>query len=260
VTFRSFDLALAVRPAALVAAALLAAAPTARAQFVVRRGPPADEATRVYEWRGRVDREIRLRLRDDDASVYRVGSNESRVGSGRVLRALPRERGQLTVQRLEGRGIVDVVQQPNGSNDYTAVLRLRDPAGGADSYHLVAYWRPVDGWAGKTTPNEDDWVRGGRIERGDGDRRDDDWRDGRRRDGDWRDDRRDARLGAYLRGISLTRLQEERIDRVWDSRAPRDQRLARVRTLLTRDQQRRFDRNRAQVERRVGWGDGRNEE
>jgi hypothetical protein len=241
VTIRTFDLAFAVRSAALVAAAALIAAPTARAQLVVRRGSPGEGAARVYEWRGRVDREIRLRLHDDDASVYRVGSNESRVGAGRVLRAIPRRPGHLTVERVEGRGAVDIVQQPNERNDYTAVLRLRDPSGGADSYHVVAYWRPADGWVGNSTKDDDDW-HDDRIERG---------------DGDWREDRRDARLGAYLRGISLTRVQEQRIDRVWDSRAPRDQRLARVRALLTRDQQRRFDHNRAEIERRVAWGDGR---
>jgi hypothetical protein len=249
-----FDLALAVRPAVLAAAALLVVAPAARAQFAVRREIPTGRATKVYEWRGRVDREIRLQLRDDGAAVYRVGSREGQVGSGRVLRAIPQQGGQLSVERLEGRGIVDVVQQPSQGNDYTAVLRLRDPSSGAGSYHIVAYWRPTEGLFSGT----DD----------DGRDRDGDWRDDRRGrdrddryDGDWRDrdgvGSRAPSLGAYLRGIPLSRAQAERVDRVWDSRASRDERLAKIRTVLTRDQRPRFDSNRAQLERKVVRRGGR---
>jgi hypothetical protein len=59
-------------------------------------------------------------------------------------------------------------------------------------------------------------------------------------------------LGEYLRGISLDRSQRYRVERAWDSRRSREQRLRAVRASLSRSQQRRFDANVTQIERRYG--------
>jgi hypothetical protein len=66
-------------------------------------------------------------------------------------------------------------------------------------------------------------------------------------DSRWSDDR----LDVYLRGISLDRNLRARVDREWDAPRSREDRLARVRALLSRDQQRRFDANRSEYERSV---------
>jgi hypothetical protein len=97
----------------------------------------------VYEWQGRVDKEIQIQLRGDRAAVQPIGAGEMRSGRGRVLNGLPRREGMLVVQRLEGRGHVDVIAQPTARNGYTATLRLRDPQGGAANYRIVAYWEPT---------------------------------------------------------------------------------------------------------------------
>jgi hypothetical protein len=148
-TSRSAPRALAFRPAAFAAAlaAVAVVAPLAHAQWPTR-GQHGDGYNRaVYEWQGRVDSEIRLQLRGGRASLERVGNNETRYGSGRVLNALPRRSGYLTVRTLEGRRAADVIQQPSSSNGYTAVVRLRDPSGGAANYRVVAYWQPAqDGY------------------------------------------------------------------------------------------------------------------
>ena len=57
---------------------------------------------------------------------------------------LPHQDGMLRVERVEGRGRVDVIQQPNASNSYTATLRVRDPNSGASPYRIVAYWQPLN--------------------------------------------------------------------------------------------------------------------
>ena len=39
---------------------------------------------------------------------------------------------------------IDVIQQPNAGNGYTATLRVRDPNSGAAPYRIVAYWQPLN--------------------------------------------------------------------------------------------------------------------
>jgi hypothetical protein len=214
-------------------AALSLASGVAQAQFPMGRQSNAD-AFEVYEWRGRVDSEIRLVLRGNRASVERVGSNETRSGSGRLLRRLPRESGTLRVERLDGRGQVDVVQQPSASNGYTAVVRLRDPSGGADDYRIAAYWRGTGSYADGRTGSAGGAGRRDRDERWERDRRDDGHDDSRERarerarDRDRRDDDR-YRV-------------EGRSDRDRDSRRARDERK-RDREERKRDRDRDRDRD-----------------
>ena len=97
----------------------------------------------VYEWSGVVDREIQIHLRGNRAYVQAVGAGEDRNNHrGRMIGGLPQQTGNLVVQRLEGRGDVDVIEQPTSRNGYTATLRIRDPRGGAARYRIVAYWEP----------------------------------------------------------------------------------------------------------------------
>jgi hypothetical protein len=97
----------------------------------------------VYRWAGYVDREIRIQLQGGNAYIQPMGNHEPRTGRGQTLAGLPRQDGVLRVERVEGRGSVDVIQQPNASNGYTATLRVRDPNSGASPYRLVAYWQPL---------------------------------------------------------------------------------------------------------------------
>ena len=96
----------------------------------------------VYEWAGVVDKEIRIQLRGNRAWVQPIGAGDDRESRGRVLSGLPQQTGNLVVQRLEGRGDVDVIEQPSPRNGYTATLRIRDPRGGAARCRIAAYWEP----------------------------------------------------------------------------------------------------------------------
>ena len=96
----------------------------------------------VYEFNGVVDREIQIQLRGNRAYVQPMGAGEDRNSRGRVINGMPQQTGNLVVQRLEGRGDVDVIEQPSARNGYTATLRIRDPRGGAARYRIVAYWEP----------------------------------------------------------------------------------------------------------------------
>ena len=108
-----------------------------------RNGGYNNAPRQVYQWQGLVDREIRIQLQGSHAYIQPMGGNEIRSGRGQMLSGLPQQEGTIRVERLEGRGDVDVIEQPSSSNGYRATLRVRDPRGGASNYRLVAYWQPA---------------------------------------------------------------------------------------------------------------------
>lgn len=104
-----------------------------------------DAERQLFVWRGVVD---------DDTRIYvRAANIESRVVSGdRNRRAprvdrdrpLPRRDGTLRVQLIDGRGRLQILQQPTARNNWTAIIRVRDVQRGADNYRFVAFFDPVD--------------------------------------------------------------------------------------------------------------------
>jgi hypothetical protein len=124
--------------AAFIPLSLAAVSSSAEAQYGRRQ--QNDSRINVLEWQGQVDREIRIQIDNRQASVIEVGSNERARRRVNMMGSIPNRPGTLYVQVLQGRGRVDVIQQPNARNSYTAVIRLRDPDGGAARYRIAAYW------------------------------------------------------------------------------------------------------------------------
>jgi len=98
----------------------------------------------VYRWQGLVDKEVRIQLSNNRAYVQPVGNREVRNNNGQFLAGMPQQDGILRVQRIEGRGDIDVIQQPTAANGYSATLRVRDPSSGAANYRIVAVWEPAN--------------------------------------------------------------------------------------------------------------------
>ena len=98
----------------------------------------------VFRWQGRVDREVRIQLQGGRSYVQPMGNREVHNDNGRLLGGLPHQDGILRVERIEGRGDVDVIEQPTASNGYHATLRVRDPRSGAANYRIIAYWQPLN--------------------------------------------------------------------------------------------------------------------
>jgi hypothetical protein len=122
---------------AVMSVSLAAAAPAASAQYGRQQQNSRNE---ILEWSGQVDREIQIQIDNRRASVIEMGSNERARRRVNMLGSIPNRPGTLYVQVLQGRGRVDVIQQPNARNGYTAVIRLRDPDGGSARYRIAAYW------------------------------------------------------------------------------------------------------------------------
>ena len=115
----------------------------------------ADRDRALFTWTGRVDREVLIVVRGRD--VRTRGFDASLPSRTRVNSALPRTNAHVVVEVNDGRGDVDVIEQPSARNGYQAVVRVRDPRAGADSYRITAYVDDRDGRDG----------RGGRDDRDD---------------------------------------------------------------------------------------------
>jgi len=135
----------------------------------------------LFEWRGRVDREVQIAMRGRDAWIQSTSRTDNARTRPVVSAALPRTDGLVRVRLEDGRGEADVIQQPSGRNDYTAIVRVRDRSAGADSYRLSAYWEN----SGRGNGSDNGWGNGPDGRRGgrDGDDRDADDRNAGDRNG-----------------------------------------------------------------------------
>jgi hypothetical protein len=120
------------RSVPFAAVALVGAAPIVLAQA---------QGQELFEWNGRVDREVQITMRGNNLWTTPIGQTEPGRAHSRAMSVLPRQDGQVSVQLVNGRGDVDVIQQPSAQNGYTTTIRVRDPRGGADNYRLVAYYQ-----------------------------------------------------------------------------------------------------------------------
>jgi hypothetical protein len=92
-------------------------------------------------WSGRVDDIVDITIRGGSVSYQtRSGAQINDVRSRLSGGALPRREGGVTIVSGNGRGSVQVVQQPSQSNGYTAIIRINDPRGGAGDYNFEARW------------------------------------------------------------------------------------------------------------------------
>ena len=96
----------------------------------------------LFDWSGRVDREVRIMMHGRDARTQTTSRSPVTRSRIDVATALPQRDGRVTVRVQDGRGDVDVVQQPSARNDYTTIVRIRDRSSGIDNYRVTAFWMP----------------------------------------------------------------------------------------------------------------------
>ena len=135
----------------------LAVAQTAAAQ-VIRARPGRNYDTPLvsgtFDVRVYVDGEVDL--------VIRGGDIGSEVFSGRPIRdagseyssPLPRiEFTRFDVQRVDGRGKVELLEEPSRRNGYTARIRVEDRSGGEDRYHVRITWEVPQSFTQRANPS-----------------------------------------------------------------------------------------------------------
>ena len=94
-----------------------------------------------------VDGENSISVKGDQiAYQIRNGSPPLDAGSN-FNQPIPQARfGTFNMEKIAGRGSVELYQDPNAGNDYTAVLEINDTRSGSDLYHirLAWTWNPAD--------------------------------------------------------------------------------------------------------------------
>lgn len=91
-------------------------------------------------WRGRVDDDVRIRIRGGTADVETIGGTAYDDGQPNFSNSLPNRRVTVRVNKIRGRGDVLIEQQPSRENDFTAVVRIKDSRGGAGDYEFELVW------------------------------------------------------------------------------------------------------------------------
>jgi hypothetical protein len=91
-------------------------------------------------WRGRVDDDVRIRIRGGSADVETIGGSPYYDAQPNFYNSLPNRRVTVRLTQKQGRGEIFIEQQPTRENDFTAVVRIRDPKGGASDYAFTIEW------------------------------------------------------------------------------------------------------------------------
>lgn len=105
------------------------------------RSDRGQDGVGMLRWSGRVDDVVELRIRGRSVeAITRSGQRVSDVNLNVRGGGLPARDVQIRLDRHAGRGTIEVTQQPSAWNNYTAVVRIFDPSGGASFYDFSAYW------------------------------------------------------------------------------------------------------------------------
>lgn len=95
-----------------------------------------------FEFRGRIDEEVLFFIRGGEVTAQTQFGQRVQVERWSLDEPLPLGRRlRLQVSKRDGRGHVEILEEPNPSNRYTTVLRVSDWRGGSDRYHFRLDWR-----------------------------------------------------------------------------------------------------------------------
>jgi len=92
------------------------------------------------KWRGRVDADVRIRVRGGTADVETIDGTPYYDSQPNFTASLPPRRVTVRLQVKRGRGDIFIEQQPSRENDFTAVVRIKDGKGGASDYEFELVW------------------------------------------------------------------------------------------------------------------------
>jgi hypothetical protein len=101
---------------------------------------PPDTGRGRMTWKGRVDDDVRIRIRGGTAEVETIGGSPYSDAQPNFYASLPYRRVNVQLTVKKGRGQVFIEQQPSRENDFTAVIRIKDPKGGSSDYEFELSW------------------------------------------------------------------------------------------------------------------------
>jgi hypothetical protein len=103
-------------------------------------GYPNQERGGRITWKGKVDDDVRIRFRGGSADAETIGGTPYYDAQPNFNSSLPSRRVNVSLNVKKGRGQVYVEQQPSRDNDFTLIVRIKDPKGGASDYEFELTW------------------------------------------------------------------------------------------------------------------------
>lgn len=95
----------------------------------------------VFRFRGRVDKGVSVEIQGRTSRlVDDAGGDGSSAQSANFTEALPSKDVVVSLRKIRGRGRVSLVQSPERSNGYTAIVRIEDDSSGAETYEFELGW------------------------------------------------------------------------------------------------------------------------
>jgi hypothetical protein len=91
-------------------------------------------------WKGRVDDDVRIVVRGGRADVETVGGTPYYNAQPNFSASLPPRRVTVRLNVKRSRGEVYIEEQPSRENNFAAVIRIKDPRGGASDYEFELSW------------------------------------------------------------------------------------------------------------------------
>ncbi len=91
-------------------------------------------------WSGRVDADVYVYIQDNFARTQVMAGAPTYGEQFTFSTPLPRRDLTVSVERLRGRGRVEVIQQPSRNNNYTAIVRIQDRDSGSGDYEFQLNW------------------------------------------------------------------------------------------------------------------------
>jgi len=106
------------------------------------------------QWKGAVDNEAQVIIRAKSATT-KVVTGVIYSSSFKFEKALPRVDVKVELNKKNGRGDVTLIQQPVSTNNYTAIVRIKDEKGGRDNYEFELKWKVTSSirWSEKDFDN-----------------------------------------------------------------------------------------------------------
>lgn len=97
-------------------------------------------STGTASWSGRVDDRANIVIRGNSIIAENVSGNRTQTFTQDISSPLPQRPASVSVRKLDGRGDVNVIQQPSRLNNFTAIIQIYDSRGGDDNYRIDVSW------------------------------------------------------------------------------------------------------------------------
>ncbi|MCW3058579.1 MAG: hypothetical protein JWQ02_400 [Capsulimonas sp.] len=96
-------------------------------------------------WSGDVDDKATIRISGTDVRVRATSGGVSNEHHDFQGGGLPNRPVSVNLRQTDGRGTVQLVQEPNANNNYTAVVRIHDTDSGKGHYSFDLQWNDRGG-------------------------------------------------------------------------------------------------------------------